>query len=82
MPPCTPAVRVNGNNLNHHLWNNNGTWWMHYTIYPTPITKERVRRSLRTNSIEEARRRRDAILRDVLRTDNQTERESELALAT
>jgi len=45
--------------LNHHLWNNNGTWWMHYTIYPTSLTKERRRCSLHTKSVEEARMLRD-----------------------
>jgi hypothetical protein len=54
---------ANGGNPNHNLWNNNGTWWIHYTRYPTPITKERVRRSLRTKSVEEARLKRDAWLR-------------------
>jgi hypothetical protein len=50
-------------NPNHHLWNNHGTWFVHYTRYPTPFTKERVRRSLQTKSLVEAREKRDAILR-------------------
>jgi hypothetical protein len=56
------SVRVNPENPNHHLWNNNGTWFIHYVVYPTPITKERVRRSLRTKSVDEARALRDALL--------------------
>ena len=56
------GVRINVSNPNHHLWNNNGTWFIHYTRYPTPITKERVRRSLKTRCVEEARRRRDTLL--------------------
>jgi len=48
-------------NLNHHLWNNHGTWFVCYTVYPTPVTKERRRESLRTKSVEEARRRRDEL---------------------
>jgi hypothetical protein len=44
------------------LWNNNGTWFIHYVIHPTPFTKERIRRSLGTKSLAEARVRRDAIL--------------------
>jgi hypothetical protein len=58
-------------NPDHHLWNNNGTWWLHYTEYPTPVTKQRVRRSLRTKSIRKARRLRDALfhtLQSVSRT--------------
>ena len=31
------ALRIDESNLNHHLWNNNGTWWIHYTIYPTQL---------------------------------------------
>ncbi len=49
-------------NENHHLWNNNGTWFIHYTVYPTPVTKERIRRSLGTRDLEVARTRRDSIL--------------------
>ncbi len=56
------ALRINGENPNHHLWNNNGTWFIHYTVHPTPQTKERIRRTLGTKSLEEARMRRDAIL--------------------
>ena len=64
------AIRVDPGNQNHHLWNNNGTWFVHYTVYPTPVTKERVRRSLRTRDPETARRRRDTLfarLRDEAR---------------
>ena len=46
---------------NHHLWNNHGTWFVCYTVYPTPLTKERRRKSLRTKSLEEACRRRDKL---------------------
>jgi hypothetical protein len=49
-------------NLNHHLWNNNGTWFIHYTIYPTLFTKERHRASLGTHDLETARAARDVIL--------------------
>lgn len=56
------SVRVNPANPNHHLWNNNGTWFIHFVVHPTPVTKERVRRSLQTKCIHEARARRDALL--------------------
>ena len=55
------AVRINDSNPDHHLWNNNGTWFVHYTVYPDHVTKERVRHSLRTRSLAEARQRRDAL---------------------
>ena len=60
------ALRIDESNLNHHLWNNNGTWWIHYTVYPTPVTVERIRRSLKTKILEEARNRRDKILNYLL----------------
>ena len=60
------ALRIDDSNLNHHLWNNNGTWWIHYTIYPTPVTVERIRHSLKTKSVPEARSRRDEILNELL----------------
>ncbi len=56
------ALRLNPANENHHLWNNNGTWWVNFTHYPTPITKERVRMSLKTRSLDEARQLRDRLL--------------------
>jgi len=58
------SVRVNPENPNHHLWNNNGTWFIHFVVHPTPYTKERIRRSLRTKCLDEARVRRDAMLAD------------------
>ncbi len=58
------SLRVNPENPNHHLWNNNGTWFIHYVVHPTPFTKERIRHSLRTKSLDEARARRDALLAD------------------
>ena len=56
------AIRVDESNINHHLWNNNGTWWLHYTVYPTPVTSDRRRCSLKTQNIKQARLIRDEIL--------------------
>ena len=56
------AVRVNPANLNHHLWNNNGTWFVHYTRHEPGFIKVRQRRSLSTKSLVQARQRRDNIL--------------------
>lgn len=55
-----PGIRVRTENENHHLWNNHGTWFLHYTVHPTPFTKERIRRSLGTKDVSVARARRDA----------------------
>ena len=54
------GIRVRAENPNHHLWNNHGTWFLHYTVHPTPFTKERIRRSLGTKDVAVARARRDA----------------------
>ncbi|HRQ88233.1 MAG TPA: hypothetical protein PLA50_05510 [Bacteroidia bacterium] len=49
-------------NPDHHLWNNRGTWWCHFTLHRPDYTAERVRVSLRTRDLAEARCRRDALL--------------------
>ena len=56
------SLRIDAQNPLHHLWNNNGTWWVHYTEHLPDFTKRRVRRSLGTRDREEAVRRRDALL--------------------
>ena len=56
------VLRVNAANPDHHLWNNNGTWWCHYTVHPTPVTKQRIRASLGTKDLTQARLRRDQLL--------------------
>jgi hypothetical protein len=66
-PSCWDAgVKTkNPSNPDHHLWNNNGTYWCHYTVHEAGHTKRRVRVSLHTKNGEEARARRDAVLRSV-----------------
>ncbi len=59
----TLAIRVHADRPNHHLWNNHGTWWCHYTVQPTPQTRRRMRISLGTKDLEEARELRDLLLR-------------------
>ena len=56
------SIRIARTNPRHHLWNNNGTWFVHYTIHRPDFTKERIRCSLGTHTREEARRRRDRLL--------------------
>ena len=55
------AVRIDGTNPLHHLWNNNGTWWCHFTVHRPCHTKRRVRLSLKTGDPAEACRRRDLL---------------------
>src|ERR1700722_7156019 len=57
-----PSIRIRTENPNHHLWNNHGTWFLHYTVHPTPFTKERIRCSLGTKDLTTARRQRDHFL--------------------
>lgn len=54
------ALRVNPRNPNHHLWNNHGTWFVHYTVHQGPF-KQRRRASLGTSDLARARERRDVI---------------------
>jgi hypothetical protein len=53
------SIRADHRNPNHHLWNNNGTWFLCYTVLTSPVTAERVRTSLKTRSLGAAIRRRD-----------------------
>jgi hypothetical protein len=46
----------------HHLWRNGRLWWVAFTVHLPNWQKERVRLSLGTDDLEEARRRRDKVL--------------------
>lgn len=48
---------------NHHLWRNGRLWWVAFTVHLPGWQKERVRLSLGTDDLQEARRRRDELLR-------------------
>lgn len=56
-----PSVRIDDGNALHHLWCNNGTWWVHYTLH-FDARKRRIRRSLGTDSFALAVQRRDELL--------------------
>jgi hypothetical protein len=56
------SMRCRPGNADHHLFNNNGTWWIHFTILLPDSTKQRVRLSLRTHRVEAARELRDRLL--------------------
>ena len=47
--------------LNHHLWKNGNVWWVAYTLHLPGWKKARLRQSLGTTDVEEARKRRDAL---------------------
>jgi hypothetical protein len=46
----------------HHLWRNGRLWWVAFTVHLPGWKKDRVRASLGTADLAEARRRRDALL--------------------
>jgi hypothetical protein len=64
--PCPSGIRLslrtNATNPDHHLWNNNGTWWCHLTLHTAQGRKHRVRCSLKTTSVEKARQKRDVLI--------------------
>ena len=66
MDNATASLRVNPDNPNHHLWNNNGTWWLHYTLHLPDYTARRIRHSLRTANLTLARSRRDELLTELV----------------
>jgi len=62
--PRDQGYRKNGRpHPDHHLWRNGRLWWIAFTIHKPDWTAERIRRSLGTDDLGEARRRRDLILR-------------------
>ena len=50
--------------LNHHLSRNRRTWWVAFTVLHEGHRQERIRRSLRTQDVELARLRRDAMMQE------------------
>ncbi len=61
-PLAALSIKIDSENQDHHLWNNHGTWWIHYTVHQSDYTKRRVRVSLETRNVREARSRRNSIL--------------------
>lgn len=59
---ATLSIRIDDANPDHHLWRNRGTWWIHFTEH-RGNRKHRIRHSLKTKDLVEARARRDAIFR-------------------
>ena len=54
--------RASETNPNHHLWKNGRLWWLAVTLLHDGWRQERVRQSLGTDDLAEARRRRDLVL--------------------
>ena len=67
-PPKRPdfglKTRNTNANPNHHIWNNNGTWYCKFRVYDTDGETKQIRTSLNTQSEEEARILRDEKMAD------------------
>lgn len=57
-------------NPNHHLWRNGRLWWVAFTVIYDGWRQERVRRSLGTAELDEARRRRDELFQQYAASPN------------
>jgi hypothetical protein len=57
-----PLLESDGIDADHHLWRNGRLWWVAFTVHLPSWQKERIRMSLRTDDVTEARRRRDELL--------------------
>lgn len=77
---ATLSIRATAN-PNHHLWFNNGTWWVHYTEHLSDFTKRRVRRSLHTKEVGIARVLRDSLLLNHLIHEEEVPSDVSLAIA-
>ncbi len=60
MPRGYLSVRIDPSNRTHHLYLNNGHYWVHYTLH-FDFRKRRIRRSLKTRCLEVAIERRDEL---------------------
>ena len=58
-PAARLSIRVSATHADHHIWSNHGHWWVHFTLHGAGFTKTRIRRSLGTRHIDEARQIRD-----------------------
>lgn len=63
---CSLSLRTHPRNPNHHLWWNNGTWWLNATVHRPDYTKQRLRLPLETSDIRQARQGRDRVFTDFL----------------
>lgn len=69
MPRGFLSARIDDGNSLHHLWCNNGSWWVHFTLH-FGNRKRRIRRSLKTSDVQVAIVRRDALF-EKLRTEGE-----------
>jgi len=51
-----------GSNPNHHIWNNNGTWFCKFRVHAADGGTKYINKTLKTKFLEEARKRRDEMM--------------------
>ena len=56
------AMRSVESNPNHHIWNNNGIWFCNLMVKSAGGESKRIRESLHTKNVDEARIHRDAMI--------------------
>jgi RNA polymerase sigma factor (sigma-70 family) len=59
---CRLKTRGAGKNENHHIWNNNGTWFCKFRVTTADGRIKKMKESLKTKRVEEARIRRDEMM--------------------
>ena len=81
-PAPEPVLRYRGGDR-HHLFLNHGTWFLRYSLRPSPLFKadRRVAVSLGTKDLTVARERRDAFLARLLLQREQADRSPRVAVA-
>jgi hypothetical protein len=62
LDPLSASARATDPDPDHHLWRNGRVWWIAFTFHTDCGRKYRVRKSLATKRVVEARTRRDALL--------------------
>jgi hypothetical protein len=55
-------ARTVSHDPDHHLWRNGRLFWVAFTVHLPGWQKERIRLSLGTDDVVEARKRRDSLL--------------------
>jgi hypothetical protein len=61
-PSLRLVTRRTDTNPNHHIWKNNGTWWIRFTLRSTEGESIRPAYSLKTANLDVALTKRDRIL--------------------
>ena len=68
-PSYSVSIRINKKKRNHHLWKNKDIWYMYYTLLCESGNTSRVRTSLGTRYVKEARIKRDLIFEKLQKTN-------------